>query len=465
MTASQSPPLIAEDHLTREYIWEPRPVNIWIGSPPHNTLQAHVLQNLRERLESQGCRFVDMPDQETDLGSVIHLGIAFGKDYEEEISPFVMLGQLPKPRGMSLVITVVDTIPETGLFDLARGHLVKKSGHLGILIEGDPDVPQVRRVLWGSMPGNYRLLEGDEEDIFDGLALRVQAHAGSGKVAQHVGDEGARLTWEEWAALPIHHDIAQAGRALGEAGIIEDKVPLEHYGSGEQTLQVLRFLQRSALGEGMRSQIDPQWRIMGLTMTGGGKIYVSPDPMDGHVVPIEQLTWDGYLRAVPRGCPITLGIPSVETHENGLVYLAGALSNAGEVDSFNGFLNFLEDHFSRHERIDILPAGLSPKVTAIEHFHRQPKKGSIRDPHRVEIVYPDPVCFPEIDFPCGMREAELHLLSALFRAKSFHKPGLLDRVVLAVLPGHGTVVVYGGERREMTDILVNGMEMEEVVRI
>ncbi len=109
---------------------------------------------------------------------------------------------------------------------------------------------------------------------------------------------------------------------------------------------------------------------------------------------------------------------------------------------------------------------MQPKVVAIEHFHRQPKAGSIREPDRVEVVYPDTSVFPEIDFPCGVREAELHLLPAVFRSEAFRTPGPLGRkMILAVLPGHGSVALYGGEREELTDLLVNGMEMEEIVRV
>jgi len=38
-------------------------------------------------------------------------------------------------------------------------------------------------------------------------------------------------------------------------------------------------------------------------------------------------------------------------------------------------------------------------------------------------------------------------------------------VVIALLPGHGCAAVYGGPRQELTDMLVNGMDMEEPVRV
>lgn len=447
------------------YVWQPRPINVWIGMNPANQLQLHVLRAIQERLEAQGCVFVHMPGEETELGAETHLGIGFGMNLREEIRPSAVYGRLPKPRGTVLMITTVESMPETDLFDLARGQLVKKAGQLGIVLEGDPQGTKMKRALWASMAGNHSLLTGNEEDILNNLALRVQAHAGAEKINIYAGDDETSISWQEWGRSTVHRDIAQAGRALGEAEIIEDKVILDQYGTDRQAREVLRFLERGALGEGMRSQLDPALRVMAVTSTGGGKIHVDPDPMAGQIIPIGQLTWDGYIRAIPRGCPITFNAPSIETHENGLVYLAGALINAGQVDSFDGFLEFLRDHFAHHETIDILPAGMQPKATAMEHFHRQPIRESIKRPGMVELVYPDEARFPPIDFPCGVRPAELQLLSAIFNSQAFRQPGRLGKVVIAILPGHGSVAVYDGPRQELTDMLINGMEMEPPIRV
>jgi hypothetical protein len=81
------------------------------------------------------------------------------------------------------------------------------------------------------------------------------------------------------------------------------------------------------------------------------------------------------------------------------------------------------------------------------------------------MTYPDEGRFPKIDFPCGTRQAELQLLSALFRARTFRERGPLGKVVLAVLPGHGSVAFYGGPREVLIDTLINGMEMEQPTRI
>jgi hypothetical protein len=456
----------AQPDSTREYIWQPQRLNVWIGMNPCNKLQLHVLHAIRTRLEAQKCIFVPVPGQETELGPVAHLGIGFGGNLREELSPAAIFGRLPKPRGSVLMIVAVEHIPDKNLFGLARGQLVRKSGHVGMVIEGKLDGTKVKRALWASMAGNHSLLTGPEEDIFDDLALRLQAHAGAEKISKHAGDDDTMLTWDEWCRSPIHHDIAQAGHALGQAAIIEDKIELDQYGTSRQAREVLRFLERGTLGEGMRSQLDPALGVMGVTTSGGGKINVAPDPLAGHIVPVGSLTWTGYVRAIPRDCPATYNGPSIETHENGLIYLAGALINAGLVDSFDSFLRFLKSHFAQHERIAILPPGMQPKATAIEHVHRQPRPGSIKDPDRVELVRPDAERFPPIDFPCGVRPSELQLLSAVFQSKAFRQPGgLLDKVVIALLPGHGCAAIYGGPRQELTDMLVNGMDMEEPVRV
>ncbi|HIC93105.1 MAG TPA: hypothetical protein EYP09_02500, partial [Anaerolineae bacterium] len=201
--------------MGKEYVWRPRPINVWVGMNPCNELQWHVLRELSKRLEARGCVFVRVPGEETELGSTVHLAIGFGARLGEEITPNVVYGRLPKPRGTVLMITTVERFPKMNLFDLARGQLLRKAGHIGILVEGDPRGTGVRRALWASMAGNHRLLEGREEDIFDDLALRAQAHAGAEKVNRHEGDDETMISWLEWKGSPVHRDIAQAGRALG----------------------------------------------------------------------------------------------------------------------------------------------------------------------------------------------------------------------------------------------------------
>jgi hypothetical protein len=105
-------------------------------------------------------------------------------------------------------------------------------------------------------------------------------------------------------------------------------------------------------------------------------------------------------------------------------------------------------------------------VTVIDHFHCQPVEGSFKEPERIEVVFPDGARFPEIDFPCGVREAELHLLSGLFQSEFFKADEALNgKIIIVVLPGHGLVAVSDCSRAELTDSLINRMEMEEIVRV
>lgn len=452
--------------MPERYVWHPRPINIWVAMQPRTRLEALILDELRPRLLDAGCVFVADPRQSTAFGPVAHLAIGFGATLDQEFSPFEIYGKLPKPRASMFMMTVVDRIPDGDLFDLAREQLVKKASHFGAVFEKSPDGSGFSRVLWGSMAGNYHILEGSSAQIFDSLALRILTHAGAEKVNFPEGtEEDPQLTWEAWAASPVHRDIADAARRLGEAGIIDNEVYLHDYGSADHVKTVLRFLERGAMGEGMRSQVDPDLRIMGVTTTGGDKVNVSPDPRLGQIIPIRKLTWTGYVQAMPVNCPVKYTAPSIETHENGLIYLAGALINAGVVSTYDGFLKYLREYFSTQRTINILPAGMSPKVTAIDHFHMQPKRGTIKDPRRLEIVSPDTERFPEIDFPCGVREGGLQLLSAVFRSETFSQRGPFDKLVIVVLPGHGSVALYNGPRKELTDALVKGMEMEEVKRV
>ena len=79
-------------------------------------------------------------------------------------------------------VTTAEQIPHGTSFDLAREQLVRKSGHVGILFEGDLDGGHVKRALWGSMAGNNRLLNGNESAIFDSIVddTMVVARTSSG---------------------------------------------------------------------------------------------------------------------------------------------------------------------------------------------------------------------------------------------------------------------------------------------
>ena len=290
-------------------------------------LQEHILARLKEYFEEIGCLFVDDPKTATSLGPVAHCGIVFGRDREEEVDPMVRLPMMPKPRGRVLCINTFEKIPEDlPRFDVGREQIVRKACHTTFTAEGDPQGTGFNRVLWASMPGNNVILHGTQDELIRALGIRILAHCGAGKVNEHVSDIDPGFGWETWARSPIHADIASAARALGAAELIENEIPLREYASEGHVRNALRFLQRSAMGEGMRSQLDPQLRLMGVTTSGGNKIHVSPDANDGHSIPIRAISWDGYIRAIPSDCPVNFITPSVETHENAMSISPGPSS-------------------------------------------------------------------------------------------------------------------------------------------
>lgn len=441
---------------------------------PCNELQQYVLREITERLEDEtvGCHFVSLPTTKQGvINPDLRLVVGFSESLQGELPPDVLFGRIPKPRNnvMVLTITTLPNIPEgEDIFDLTRTNLAKKASHFGILVEGKPEKRKIERAIWSSMVGNFSVLEGDQNEILDNLSLRIQAYAGAEKVNNCEGDDVNGVLWREWTASGVHSDIPEAGLILGQAGIIEDKLDLVELASPKQARAILSYLNQGNLSEGMRSQLDPDLRIMAITATGGRKVQVSGDPLSGEIVGIGKLTKDGVLIALLKDCPSNFrgfSRPSVEAHQNGMIYLAGALVNAGHCHDLDSFWCAFQTHLSLSETVPILPKGLEHKATCIEHFHRQPKKGTVKNPERVEIVYPDRNRFPEVEFPCGTREEEWQILSALFNSECFSKPGPLDKVIIVVLSGHGSIAVSGGKREELLDVLVNGMEMEEPVRI
>jgi len=239
-TAQPTAPLIYEklpkrNNLPQKYIWQPDPINIW-AETPCNPQQSYSLQEIRQRLETQGSIFLQTPNERTYLGPTAHLVIRFEANMQEEVSPIKVLGPLPKPRGTVLTITTIDQLPNTNLFDIGRQHLVRKASNIGLIIEGSPNSETPTKALWSSMHGNYRLLDYNE-NFYDNLTRRIQAHTTSLKVNTQETEE-SDISWQQWTDSSIHFDIFEAGHRLGRVGIIEDKIPLEKYASCEIIVEV-----------------------------------------------------------------------------------------------------------------------------------------------------------------------------------------------------------------------------------
>ena len=446
----------------KPYQWENNqyPFNFVVGREPSNPIQTEIFKELRSRLEegTVGCQLVSTPDQETTLGSHAPMVMVFADGtLESIIRPSEVYLGLPEPRGMPLMINTVRELPSGIDFRFARDQLVRKAANNGVIVEEN-----FERALWISMQGNWMIVTGTPEQVLTNITERILTHYGVPMLNQKQDDESADFTWEDWAASGVHADISEAAKRLGEAGIIQDKVNLAKYADPLQARLIMTALNMSGeFGESMRSQ-RALANVIAFTNSGAGKVKVNPNPKEGHLIPVTQLTEDGYIVAHPAGSPVNDRFkPSVETHENGLIYLAGALTQAGEVENFDQFLRYVENGFRDKGRIAIFPDGLASKVEYVDHFHGRPLD---YNPVKVVLVEPDFQRFPRLDFPCGSLPAARMAVGALLNLKLFRDPGpsetpLWGKVIVVSLPGHGSIAICDKSlsREEFTDILLKEM--------
>lgn len=459
-TWSLPPAELLRDLTQRErfepYIWHPNPIDFAVGRPPINDLQRAILSSLESRLTDENVlgRRVNIPTEDTSIHERPDMVVMFGNgEMNALIDPRELYIKLPEPRPLLLLVNTASKLPTVD-FHTARKQLVAAACHNGVIFEGDQDSDSVRKALWVSTQGNFKVIEGTAEEIFDNVVLRILTHYGASFVTERQDDQISQpFTWQDWVSSPIHTQMAKAAELLGDAGIIEDKVNLDRYAGIQHAAFILKALNRSALGESMRSILDFELGVMAITRSGGGKVKLSPNPNDGHLVPVARLTRNGYVVIRPKdGQVVTYPNGSVETFENGLVILASSLVQAGIVHTFPELVNWLDDAFSRSNTVDLIQNGQRPKVLNIDHFH----KHVVQANPSIEVVRPDPRVTPIIDHPCGSFEAAMALLSALFQSKIFTTPGTndMEKVVIASLPGHGSVAL-GGDRQALTNTILS----------
>lgn len=456
--------------LPPEWHWQPEPFNIYVGLKPDNSAQQIVLEKLQAKfIDIFGCQTVDEPDQTTHLGSFTPMVIVFAEGLESKVTPEQVWKKLPRPRGMPFMVTTVDRLPDKADFDLARGQLVKKACNNGVIIAVD-NSGEPQEAFWASMQGNHMKITGSQEEIYTEIAFRAVAHYGAPMLTRRQ-ETASSISWQSWVQTGVYDQIGQAAQALGKAGIIKNQVDLTEY-DPIQGLKIMAALNKiSGFGESMRALLISSLGILAVTKSGGGKVDIKRDPALGQLVPVGHLTKDGYVIAQFHDSPINkVPNPSVETHEAGLICLAAAAAQQGIAENFDGFFQFVENGFSHSPQgqIEILPKDWTPKVIHIDHFHGHPNPENI-NPDKVELVYPDKGCFPYLDFPCGSLWSALQSLSAFSQSETFTKPGppatpLNNKIIVAVLPGHGSVAVCGPEtsREELTDTIINGIGIRKV---
>lgn len=465
-----------------EYRWNYTPFSFVTAREPDpgNNLQQAVISQVIERLSA------------SYLGN-IHVPLA--RLYEEGIAPEArpklaiisgtgewdgLIGDnldfyfhLPKPKPLMLLVNTVDQLPANIDYDSARRQIVRGAAHNGVIFEGDRNGNTVRRALWVSTQGNFALIEGTEDEIYNNVLMRILSHYGAEFVTERQDyrepdGESAFLAWEEWRDSPVHLQVWLRAQQLAQRGLIEDKVDLLQYASRFHVLKIMRAISRSALGESMRGAYDTGLGVLAVTRSGGGKVNWSSDPSSGGLVPVSHITQKGYVVAIPDGGVVTVNssnIPvfapgSVETRESALVAMAYQLAQSGVTPTYGDFHRWLDEQFRFGDKF--VPISQNPSIPGIhiDHIHWHPQPNSA-NPNLLEIVTPNLDHFPYLDLPCGSDQAAMATINALFQSPTFTTPGpqdepLREKVIGVELPGHGLVLV-ANRSESITNAVINGM--------
>ena len=466
LPADQLVPLLRRRAETEPYIWHPKPIDFAVGIGHSTPLQEKVFQQLSTILTSDaiGGSQRPLPNRRTPVEKRPDMVMMFGDGkIDARIGSVGVYMRLSAPKPPFLLVNTVDHLPPVD-FHIARRQLVAGACNNGVVFEGRDSGNTVSGALWASMQGNYAEIRKPHQEILEDVIRRILAHYGTTYVTErHDGGVPERLTWETWQLSPIHRETAEAAWALGEAGVIQNAVKLtEYYEDFDHVKSIEKALNKS-LGESMRAQFDEHLRVMGVTVSGGGKVEVSDDPRDGHLVPVMQITQDGYAVVKPRGGIVKkYKNGSVETFEAGKIILNAALALGRIATNFPEAERWLTEQFSTNGAADIVPEGLIPMITVVDHSHWHLED---YDPDHVEVVRPDPRYYPtDIDFACGSLDAANATASGLWLSEALQNPGppedpLRGKVLVIELGGHGMIVV-GDDREKVTRAILHDMKLK-----
>ena len=457
---------ILRERAKTEPVWNPIPVHFAVDINPSNPLQQELLAELSAALthKSIGGEEMEVPNRQTLPEDRPNMIMMFGNgQLDAQINSIPTYLKLPTPKPPFLLVNTVVKLPPIN-FAVARTQLVAGACNNGAIFEGQQYNNTSSAALWASMQGNHKELRMTHPEIVDDVIRRILAHYGTEYVtARRNGEAPSWFTRKKWERSPIHLEVAEAAWFLGNAGLIQNKVDLSRSFADATHVWAIQKALNKSLGESMRAQYDPELRVMGVTVSGGGKVEVSADPRDGHLVPVMQITPDGYVVINPRGNEsMQYGNGSVETLESGKIILYGALALGGVARSFKDAEKWLKDQFTLKGVVNIVPDDLEPMITVIDHSHWHIEE---YDKDLVEVVHPDPRYYPpDLDFACGSLDSANATASALFTSDIFQNPGPIDdpmqgKILVVELAGHG-LIALGTDRRQVTEALTNKRMMK-----
>lgn len=444
--------------------WKPdRPIDIFLPdnigtvSHLHKSIIKSVAAQLGSRIYySSPAKVVQNPDN-----SRVLVVCAEGKeDIHSEVRQ--LFKTLPGTKPLVFIIRTTDHIEEPASFVDGRGLLATGPANNGMLVE-----KHTGRYLRSSTQGNMNL----DSDMAK-LAMWFAIHNSAPSTTQRRDGQSLSIDWETWCKLVAseHAKMSNAALTLGCRGLIDDKVDLSAFYnyrycdfSDPRLLETLpRLVGKEGYGESARFLFSQKTGVMLATRTGQGKVNVSKNPEDGHLVPVSGITKRGYLVRSPYGSPITYQNGSVETYE-----MAKCLAYLDRKQRGFKYTNpqiFIKEISRTLEEYPFIPISgpdvVLPEI-AIDHVHGFVASVKEKWKERLLLVRQSPY-FPKIDFPCGTDWSADMLFHTLFQIPQFRIQGayqkpLHDFILGAELWGHG-IVLLAEDREMLTEFMADGCE-------
>lgn len=509
------------------YHYQPRDIRVAIV-PSQDSLQGVIEESLRAAFEVHGDHVFDLEGGRFTNDVGVGIFFTPSGDWFEERRPKESLGRFPKKDRAAKKMLEIQVLPREfipldqgseGMSRFMREILVRKAVQGAVVLEGEEDneLKEGNCAFIGSMMGDVGQVtfEGDKEIFFGKIAETLELLAG----AEMVNDKKDKVivnfpTFGEWCEREAVQEIAYASRILGENGYLWDLNLREAWSgrkvSRRQVRNILYALGQAGLSEGNLSAVDRELKVMAITETGINKTKV--EPLKGQVVAVAGVKENGpiywVLRGVPKGHPINLlrrptlttarevweyldssvkikkGLfpflryflsgrdlrkidkpPSIEAHENGALYMAAALWEAGRTSTFEDYLRYLAESFSRRKVLPVIPNGCEVGFDSAVHLHLT-LKGDQSD-SQVRVVDIDMTPFGYQHSPdCGSLEAELFLIYQLILAyQKYGVPESEEEIWGINIPGHGCCLLGRRGMRHLADAIALGrVKFEEKVK-
>ncbi|MFE9703271.1 hypothetical protein [Streptomyces sp. NPDC005930] len=431
---SVSPPgtSTARADLTACRWWRPCTVQV-VGEPaPGQRAAAAFAERLVASFEQQGHTVVDRSHGDVDL-LLMHAHVPEGPEPlqlripEQCPPPSATLrqshGLRRAPRHLVALVEIAEqlsVLPHAQVVAAARTAMARLGAAKVVFVTRGSAPGQVAEVTLCTMEGGHPT---EHRAIAEGIRDRLVTTACAEDVAEHYDIVRDALPADAWQASPTPDALAQAGRRMGQLGLLAAPVRLTDFVSEQLADMYELYMGVRGYSEGMLFAYDPDLDC--LVVTGSGSWDVDKRALTREqVVAVEpRLIGGKRLRVLaPRGIlPVQ---PSVETWE--ICALMEAVPTVRVSRNPAG-------------RWQLDPAGERevPLVRAGIHAHVGVTSS---DAAVIETVEPDRVEFP-YGFGCGTNLTTEVARTTIARSAAVHDPGDERRYVRWPLLYHGEMAV------------------------